>query len=68
MDELTARLESLLSRYRSVLDQGKDDDGGKTWDEFRKELQLLIAEYGASAVDAALNDIPDGAAAEISLH
>jgi hypothetical protein len=67
MDELTARLESLLSRYRAALDQGKDDSG-EAWELFRKELQLLIAEYGAIAIDAALNDIPDGAAAAISLH
>jgi hypothetical protein len=27
MDELTARLESLLSRYAAVLDQDKGDSG-----------------------------------------
>jgi hypothetical protein len=66
MDELTARLESLLRRYWAALGQDKGD-GGKAWEQFRKELQLLIAEYGPRAVDAALNEIPDGAAA-ISLH
>jgi hypothetical protein len=66
MDELTARLESLLSRYAGAA--GQDKDSGKPWEQFRKELQLLIAEYGAAAVDAALDRIPDGAGGTPSLH
>jgi hypothetical protein len=50
MDELTARLEWLLSRYSAALDQDKSNRG-KAWEQFRKELQLLIAEYGPTAVD-----------------
>jgi hypothetical protein len=50
MDELTARLEWLLSRYWTALDQDKGDPG-RAWEQFRKELQLLIAEYGPTAVD-----------------
>jgi hypothetical protein len=60
MDELTARLESLLSRYATALDQDKGDDG-KAWEHFRKELQLLRADYGPRAVYAALDKMPDGA-------
>jgi hypothetical protein len=67
MDELTARLESLLSRYAAVLDQGKGDRGGRAWEQFRNELKLLIAEYGPRAVDAALDKMPVGAGA-ISHH
>jgi hypothetical protein len=67
MDELTARLEWLLRRYWKALDQDKGDRG-RALEQFREELQLLIAEYGPRAVDAALNEIPDGAAAAISLH
>jgi hypothetical protein len=67
MDELTAKLESLLSRYGVALDQDKND-GGKLWQEFRSELRSLIAEHGPEAVDAALNEIPDAAGALISFH
>ena len=66
MDELTARLESLLSRYAAALDQDKADHG-EAWEQFRNELKLLIAEYGPRAVDAALDKMPVGAGA-ISHH
>jgi hypothetical protein len=56
-----------LSCYAAALDQDKGDSG-KPREQFRKELQLLIAEYGPGAVDAALNEIPDGVGAAISLH
>jgi hypothetical protein len=62
MDALTARLESLLSRYAAVLDQDKGDRG-EAWEQFRNELKLLIAEYGPRAVDAALDKMPVGAGA-----
>jgi len=67
MDELIARLESLLGRYAANLDQ-HEGDGGQAWEQFRRELTLLIAEYGPGAVDAALNEIPDGAGGAISLQ
>jgi hypothetical protein len=68
MDELTARLESLFCRYAAALDRQNNDDGGKLWEQFRKELQLLIAKYGPLAVDAAIDKIPDEAGAAISVH
>jgi hypothetical protein len=67
MDELTARLESLLGRYAATLDQD-EGDRGHAWEEFRRELRLLIAEYGPEAIDAALNEMPDGAGGAISLQ
>jgi hypothetical protein len=67
MDELIARLESLLGRYAATLDQD-EADRGQPWEQFRRELRLLIAEYGPAAVDAALNAMPDGAGATISLQ
>jgi hypothetical protein len=67
MDELTARLESLLGRYAATLDQD-EGDRGQPWEEFRRELRLLIAEYGPGAIDAALNEMPDGAGGAISLQ
>jgi hypothetical protein len=57
MDELTARLGSLLCRYAGALGQAKGDVGA-AWEQFQKELRLLIAEFGPKAVDAALDRIP----------
>jgi hypothetical protein len=67
MDELIARLEFLLGRYAATLEQD-EGDGGKPWEEFRREMRLLIAEYGPEAIDAALNKMPDGAGGAISLQ
>jgi len=60
MDELTARLESLLRFYAGAgpYDQ---DDGAQLAQQFSKALQLLVAEFGPNAVDAALDQMPDGA-------
>jgi hypothetical protein len=67
MDELIARLESLLGRYAAALDQDKGGRG-QPWEPFRRELELLIAEYGPEAIDAALDEMPDGAGGAISLQ
>jgi hypothetical protein len=67
MDELIARLESLFGRYAATLDQGRGDDR-QAWEQFRKELGWLIAEYGPKAIDAALDEMPDGAGVSHSLH
>ena len=67
MDELIARLGSLLGRHAATLDQD-ESNRGQPWEQFRRELELLIAEYGPGAVDAALNEIPDGAGRAISLQ
>jgi hypothetical protein len=67
MDQLIARLELLLGRYAATLQQDQSD-GGQPWEKFRRELALLIAEYGPEAIDAALNEMPDGAGRAISLQ
>jgi hypothetical protein len=56
MDDLTAHLESLLRRYAAAFDQTPDDRLGE---QFRRDLQILVTEYGAEAVSAALDEIPD---------
>jgi DNA-binding response OmpR family regulator len=56
MDELTARLEALLRRYAAAFDQPQDDRLGE---QFRRDLQLLVAEYGPQPVSPALDEIPD---------
>jgi hypothetical protein len=67
MDELTARLESLLRFYAGagLYDQ---DDGAVLAQQVSKDLQLLVAEFGPKAVDAALDKMPDGAWQASSLH
>jgi hypothetical protein len=54
MDDLTTRLEELLSRYAAAFDQPQD-----LGEQFRRDLQLLVAEFGYDAVKAALDEIPD---------
>lgn len=67
MDELIARLESLLGRYAASLER-HEGDANQPWEQFRRELGLLIADYGPEAIDAALNEMPDGAGGAISLQ
>jgi hypothetical protein len=44
-------------------------DDARSGEEFRKGLQLLIADCGYEAVDAALDELPDTAASPAtSLH
>lgn len=65
MDDLTARLEALLRLYAAAFDERQDDQLGK---RFRKDLQMLVAEYGPQAVNAALDALPNAASPSGSLH
>jgi hypothetical protein len=67
VNELIARLELLLGRYAATLEQDQGD-GTQPWEQFRRELVLLIADYGPEAIDAALNEMPDGAGGAIYLQ
>ena len=68
MDELTARLEAIMRRYAAACDQG-EGDGAQLAEQFHKELQLLVAQYGQPAIDAALDEeMSDGAWPSVSLH
>jgi hypothetical protein len=66
MSDLAARLEALLRIYAAAC-QGQLDDA-RSAERFRNDLQLLIADYGYNAVDAAIDDLPDEALASTSLH
>ena len=66
MNDLIARLEALLHGY-SARREGRDDDG-QLVQRFRRDLRLLVAEYGPNAVDAALDELPDGVGARASQH
>jgi len=68
MDDLTTRLEALMRRYAAACAQGKGD-GAQLAEQFRRELQLLVAQYGQPAVDAALDEeMSDGVWPSVSLH
>ena len=59
MDDLTARLNALFRSYAAdiELNQHAVDH---LCEQFRRDLKVLIAEYGHTAVDAALDELPDG--------
>jgi hypothetical protein len=67
MDDLTARLEALLCCYAAAIDQGQGE-AAQLADEFRKGLRMLVAEFGQSAIDAALDELPNAASPSVSLH
>jgi hypothetical protein len=67
MDDLTARLDSLLRRYAAVHDQGEGDAAGVTA-RFRKDLKPLVAQYGYRAVITALNKLADAPSQPVSIH
>ena len=69
MDDLTAQLEALLLRHARWLD-ARSDPGAfeQSMERFRKDMRVLIAEFGQAAVDAALDDMPDEAWPSLSLH
>jgi hypothetical protein len=66
MDDLPTRLEALFRRYAAALDQGQGE-GAQLADQFRKDLRVLVTEYGQPAVDAALDE-PGEAWPSIFLH
>jgi hypothetical protein len=58
MDDLKARLAALFRHFAVALNQ-RQGDGPRLAEQFRKELNLLIAQYGQETIDAALDDLPD---------
>ena len=67
VDELTGCLESLFRRYVEAF-QRRPADAVKLAGQFRKELRLLIAQYGGPAVDVAIDGLRDEMPRSASLH
>jgi len=67
MDDLTGRLASLFRRYMAALGQSQGDRATAA-KQFLEEVDLLIAQYGQPAIDAALDKVPGKARPPISLH
>jgi hypothetical protein len=67
MSDLTASLEALLRLFAEA--DSKDWlDRTRLAEKFRDDLALLVAEYGPSAVDEALDELPDAALPSVALH
>jgi hypothetical protein len=67
MDDLKARLAALFRHFAEALHQRRGD-APRLAEQFRKELDLLIVQYGQEAVDAALDDLRDAELPPGSLH
>jgi hypothetical protein len=67
MADLLSRLEALLRGYAAASDEARDD-GGRLVGQVRRDLRLLVAEFGPIAVDAALDAIPDDGHGPTTIH
>jgi hypothetical protein len=67
MDALTARLECLFRRYSAASGQCHGERAPVP-KQFLEEVDLLIAQYGQPAIDAALDEAPGEAWPSLSLH
>jgi hypothetical protein len=68
MNDLTARLESLLRRLCAGAYDQTEGGEAQLGDQFRKDLQSLVTDYGPEAVNAALDELPDVASPSVALH
>jgi len=59
MSDLTARLEILLRNLRLLMASSNHSQDAQMGEQFRKDLALLIAEYGHDAVSVAIDAMPD---------
>jgi hypothetical protein len=67
MEDLPARLDTLLRLFAEADAKGPLDRA-RLVKRFRNDLQLLITEYGADAVDEALDKLPDEAWPSVLPH
>jgi hypothetical protein len=67
MTHLTARLESLLRFYAAAQDRG-EGDAARLREQFRKDVEPLVAQYGRRAVIAALDELSGAASPSVPLH
>jgi hypothetical protein len=69
MSDLTDRLDVLLRRYAADFEsQPPGTDLDRLGEEFRRGIDVLIAEYGQAAVDKAIDAVPDEPWPSVSLH
>jgi hypothetical protein len=70
MDDLTARLEALLRRYLMEAGRcrGVTTALDRLGEKYRRDIDHLVTEYGQPAINAAMNEIPDGPWPSDALH
>jgi hypothetical protein len=69
MTHLTAQLESLLRFYAAAQDQDQGEgDPARLREQFRKDVEPLVAQYGHRAVIAALDELSGAASPSVPLH
>jgi hypothetical protein len=67
MTHLTVRLEFLLRRYAAAHDKG-EGDAARLREQFRKDVEPLVAQYGRGAVIAVLEELSGAASPSVPLH
>jgi hypothetical protein len=67
MSHLTVRLDSLLRFYVAAHDEG-EGDAGRLREQLCKDVEPLVAQYGHSAVIAALDELSGAASPSVPLH
>jgi hypothetical protein len=69
MTDLTANLDALVSRYAAEWDsEPPTAELDHLSEEFSREMDLLIAQYGQAAVDRAIDAMADAPWPSVSLH
>jgi hypothetical protein len=68
MDELSARLEALLRRYLIEASKCQGAELDHLGDEYRRNIDQLVTEYGQTTVNAAMNAMPVVSWPSVALH
>jgi hypothetical protein len=68
MDDLTARLEALLRRYLTEASKCKGVAHDRLGEQYRRDIDQLVSEYGRPAVNAAMNAMPVVPWPSVALH
>jgi hypothetical protein len=67
MSDLTTRLAALLRLHAAAFDE-RQGDNARLGEQFRRDMELLVARYCRHAVNTALDELPDKAWPSVSLH
>ena len=69
MSDLTADFEALVRRYAAACDLLPPRAAlNRLGEAFRRQMDLLVAEYGQAAVDKAIDALPAVRWPSVSLH
>ena len=70
MDDLTARLEALLHRYLTDASRCRGVPAAldRLGEQYRRDIDQLVAEFGQPAINAAMNEMSDVSWPSVALH